>query len=76
MGHRDPAESAARTQLARELLDVVIETWSGIDQPRRIAPENPGVRSAERERARVAGTDPDDVVLEQLEPHGGSMADA
>ena len=46
VGQRDPAETAPCCDLRHELLDVVGQVRSGVDQPRRIAGNDPRVGAA------------------------------
>jgi hypothetical protein len=60
---RDAAGAAAPLGLRDDRLDMRIEAGPGVDDPARIAADQPGVRPGQRERAGVVGADERDVVL-------------
>ena len=63
-----PPRPPRRVDLCRQRREVLVERRPGIDQPRRIAADDPGVGARERERPRVGGPDPDDLAARQLDP--------
>ena len=65
---RDPARPAAPAHLLEHVGDVLVERRPGIDDPARVAADDPRVRPGQRERAGVVGVDERDV--EALEGHG------
>src|SRR5207244_9956351 len=48
--------------------EVLVERRPGVDQPGRIAADDPRVGARERERSRVGSADRDDLAARQLEP--------
>ena len=67
MRERDPAEPAPTLELGDERVDVLVEIRPGVDEPRGVPADDPGVRSAERERSRVRRADPDEIVSGDVE---------
>ena len=63
----DPAEATAGVEFRLERIEVIGQRGTGIDKPRRVAAHDPRVRPGQRERARVGGANPDDVVFGEFE---------
>ena len=61
VGERDPTQPAAPLELGDEGPDVLGQGRSRIDQPRRVAADDPRIRPAQRERPRVLCADADEV---------------
>jgi len=57
VGQGDSAEAPACLGLRRDELDVALERRAGIDDPRRLVADDPGVRPVERQGARVVRAD-------------------
>ena len=55
----------ASAHLGLDRLQVCVDRGPGIDDPARIAPDDPGVRPAQRERPWVVGAHESDIVLVQ-----------
>ena len=63
VSQRDPAEAAARLDLGDSASRCSSSAGPGVDQPRRVAADDPRVGPGQRERPRVRRADPDDVVV-------------
>ena len=59
--HRDPARAAARLDLGGHRVEMGGEVGAGVDHPGRVAPDDPGVRAAQRVGAGVVGPHERDV---------------
>ena len=71
---RDAAEAAPAVEFGDQRVYVLVEIRPGIDQPRRVAADDPRVRPAQCERPRVRGANPDEIVSGNLDArHRGSM---
>ena len=62
VGEDDPGGAAAPLGLGHHGRDVVVEAWTGVDDPARVAADQPRVRAGQRERPRVRRPDQRDVV--------------
>ena len=64
--HRDPTRAAARLDLGGHRVEVLGQVRPGVDDPRRVAPDDPGVRARQRERPGVVGAHARDVQAREV----------
>ena len=68
-----PPAPPRRSASATTAVDVLVERRARVDDPARVAPDEPRVRAAQRERARVVGADQRDVVRLEASPLGEAV---